>query len=642
VQSWLARLKAASGRWCAVLVLACSLTGCIDEQQTVRVNRLRLNGVKAVSTGQLRSVLATTQSSRWPWGEKHYFARQQFDADLKRIVAFYRDRGFPEAKVTSFDVQLNQQQDAVDITVNIDEGQPTIVERIELTGLEKIPQRPLNRLRKQLPLKSGAPLDRALAQSTREMILDELKDRGYPYASVRVTESAGSSDHTRLITITATPGTLAHYGPIAVVGNSTVSDEVILRQLTYREGWRYRLSQVEESQRRLYGLETFQFANIEPDVPEGEQPEVVPTKVTVTEGKPRKVNFGLGYGSEERARASIDWRHVNFFGGARTMQFIGQASRLDRGVRANFKQPAVFGPRYGLLLSGQYWHNDEPAYTLDTSGGSVTIERRLARRGPYSQRAPTTTLFVKYTNEYERYTVSDEARNDPTFRDDLIALGLDPETGEGRGLLSALAFDISRGSGANQQVNPRNGYVLNAHFEQAGQFLQGDFNYRETILEARGYLALGQRALFAARVRGGAIDGFGDQDANVPFFKRYFLGGATSLRGWGRFEVSPLTPEGNPEGGATLIESSAELRIPVWRDFSAVAFADAGNVWTKPWDFNLNDLRYDIGPGLRYNTPVGALRLDVGFQLNPIPGLLVNGKEQPRPFRVHFSIGQAF
>jgi len=392
----------------------------------------------------------------------------------------------------------------------------------------------------------------------------------------------------------------------------------------------------------LYGLETFQFANIEPDVPEGQQPEIVPTKVTVTEGKPRRVNFGVGYGSEERARGSIDWRHVNFFGGARTLQFIGQASRLDRGVRVNFKQPAVFGPRYGLLLSGQLWHNDEPAYTLDTNGGSVTIERLLARRGPYSQRAPTTTLFVKYTNEYERYTVSDEARNDPTFRDDLIALGLDPETGAGRGLLSALAFDVSRGNGANQQVAARNGYVLNAHFEQAGQFLQGDFNYRETILEARGYLSLGHRALFAARVRGGSIDGFGHQDANVPFFKRYFLGGATSLRGWGRFEVSPLTPEGNPEGGATLIESSAEFRIPVWRELSAVAFADAGNVWTNPWDFNLNDLRYDIGPGLRYNTPVGALRLDVGFQLNPIPGLLVNGAEQPRPFRVHFSIGQAF
>ena len=71
-------------------------------------------------------------------------------------------------------------------------------------------------------------------------------------------------------------------------------------------------------------------------------------------------------------------------------------------------------------------------------------------------------------------------------------------------------------------------------------------------------------------------------------------------------------------------------------------FLDGGNVWTNSWDLNLGDMRYDVGPGLRYNTPVGPLRLDLGFQLNPIPGLLINGKPEPRRFRVHFSIGQAF
>ena len=78
--------------------------------------------------------------------------------------------------------------------------------------------------------------------------------------------------------------------------------------MTFRPSWRFRLSQLQESQRRLYDLETFQFANIEPQVTEGEQPAIVPVKVTVTEGKHRKVNFGVGYGSEEKARGSIDWR----------------------------------------------------------------------------------------------------------------------------------------------------------------------------------------------------------------------------------------------------------------------------------------------------------------------------------------------
>jgi outer membrane protein assembly complex protein YaeT len=616
--------------------------GCVEGEKTaVRVHRLKFTGVKAVKESQLRAALATAQSSKLPWGAKHYFRRDQFEADLKRLTAFYRDRGYPDAKVKTFDAKLNQKQDAVDITVVIDEGQPIVVERLDYNGFDLLPKRHFDELKGRVPLKTGQPLDRALAQVTREMALDEVKDHGYPYASVRLTEQVGSNDHAQVVTIATTPGVLARYGPIDIVGNSSVSDSVVLRQLTYRPGRRFRLSHLEESQRKLYQLETFQFANIEPDVPEGQQPELVPTKVTLTEGKHRKVNFGVGYGSEERARTKIDWRHVNFFGGARTMQLIGQYSSLDRGIRANFKQPAFPAPRYGLTLSGQTWHNDEPAYVLDTQGGSVTIERPLARPGPFSQRLATTTMSFGYTNQWESYKVTQEALDDPTFRKTLISLGLNPETGSDRGLLSSLGFDIRR-STVETQVTPRTGYVASAHVEKAGDFLGGKYKYSELTLDGRGYVALQRRALIAVRVRGGSIRPSTGLDANIPFFKRYFLGGASSLRGWGRFEVGPLTEEGNPIGGYTQLETSGELRVPVWGNLAAVAFIDAGNVWTNAWDFNLNDLRYDVGPGLRYNTPIGPIRIDVGYQLNPIPGLLVDGKTQARRVRFHFSIGQAF
>ena len=623
----------------ATLSLSVVLSGC-REDQTVAVHSLTFNGVQAVKESQLRAALATTASSRLPWGAKHYFTRQQFEADLKRIVAFYQDRGFPDARVTSFDVKLNNQQDEADITVNIDEGQPVLVQDIEYEGFDRVlPQQPMNGLKQRLPLKAGQPLDRALAQASRESVLDELKDHGYPYASVRLTDAPGSSDKSRIVTVHATPGTLAHYGPIEITGNSTVSDNVVRRQLTFRPGQRYRLSQIEDSQRKLYELQIFQFANISTDVPEGQQPESVPTKITLTEGKPRKVNFGIGYGSEEKARASIDWRHVNFFGGARTMQWQGQWSSLDRGIRANFQQPAFPLPKYGLTASAQLWHNDEPAYALDTRGGSVTIERPLAKAGPSSRRNASTTLLFTYTNQYETYTIADEALQDLSFRPTLIALGLDPRFGQGHGLLSSMDFDVRRGTVTNE-VNARTGYIASLHLEQAGKELQGDYNYWETTLEGRYYIALGRQTVIALRARGGAIDPWGDLERNVPFFKRYFLGGATSLRGWGRYEVAPQSGSGLPIGGHTQFESSAEFRTPIWRNLSGVVFLDAGNTWTKPWQFG--DLKYDAGPGLRYNTPIGPIRVDLGFQLNPYDTLLVNGKPESRHFRVHFSIGQAF
>jgi outer membrane protein insertion porin family/translocation and assembly module TamA len=426
----------------------------------------------------------------------------------------------------------------------------------------------------------------------------------------------------------------------------SVNDRIVRRQLTYRRGELFQESKLRESQRKLYSLELFNFVNVEAVNPEktdgnGQESEAdqIATRVTVTEGKHRKVNFGFGYGTEEKARGEVDWRHVNFFGGARTAGVFARYSAIDRGVRLNFKQPYVFSPRYSFTASAQSWFSNEPTYDLTTIGGRLTITRDFGRvRRSVLGGKQATSLALTYANEWEDYTITEEARNDPTFRDDLIALGLDPDTGSGRGRLSALMLDGVRNTTENL-LDAKKGYLANVHLETAGRWLGGDFDYREVSAEGRFYQALGTRAVIALRARAGTIDSTGPDV--IPFFKRYFLGGATNLRGWGRYEVSPLS-EGLPIGGQTFANFSTELRVPIAGNFGAVLFVDGGNVWANPWDFNFNDLRYDIGPGLRYNSPVGPFRLDVGFQLNPIPGLIINGEEQKRPFRVHFSIGQAF
>ena len=155
-------------------------------------------------------------------------------------------------------------------------------------------------------------------------------------------------------------------------------------------------------------------------------------------------------------------------------------------------------------------------------------------------------------------------------------------------------------------------------------------------------MPLGRRMVAAQRLRVATIDAPEPTDASVPFFKRYFLGGSTSLRGWGRYSVSPLTTSGTPLGGLTLLEASTEVRVPITGKFRAVVFVDAGNVWAEPWRFGPDRIRVDVGPGLRYDTPIGPARLDFGYQLTPIDGLVVDGKPESRRWRVHLSIGQAF
>ena len=612
--------------------LVVSTAGC-REQGTIKVRNLKFEGVQAVDEGRLKAALATRQSSKIPWGRKAFFDRSRFDADLKRIQAFYADRGYPDARVTGFDVKLNDKQDEVDLTVTIAEGEPVRVAAIDFRGFEAIPPDHLEEMKKRVPLKVGQPRDRHLVVQTHDLAVNELRDHGYPYGKV-VTNEENAETRQAALTFVAEPGKLARFGPVEIVGNKSVDENIIRRQLTFKPGELFRRSIMQESQRRLYGLELFQFANIEPVNPE-QQPEDVPIRVTIAEGNHQRVNFGVGYGTEEKARVDSEYHHVNFLGGARSAGLHARWSRLDRGVRADFNQPYFFRPHFSLGGEGQQWYTYTPAYRSLVKGAKMILTHRQSAR---------TSWAVSITSEYSSSTIDEEFANSedfPEFIDELIALGFDPTTLEQNGVLNAFGFDLQH-STADNLLNPKRGYQIAFHAEEAGRFVPGGFNFYSGSADARHYLPfMNERFVGASRAQIGNIRPAGQDPSNVPFSRKYLLGGASSIRGWGRFEVSPLA-DGVPIGGNSMLAMSAELRANVRGNLGAVLFVDAGNVWAQSMGFNLHDLRYAIGPGLRYQTPIGPVRFDVGFQLNPIPGLLVNGEEQKRAMRFHFSIGQAF
>jgi outer membrane protein assembly complex protein YaeT len=616
-------------RFLTLVLLVALAAGCREEGD-IQISSLEFTGVDQVDEGALRNVLQTKQGSWIPWSRKRFFDRTAFEADLKRIGAYYRDRGFPDARVASFDVQLSDTQEQVDITVNVTEGEPIRVAAIELQGFDALPENERRTLLEGLPLQAEAALDRQLALGSRERAVNVLRDSGYPYAQVDLKEEEAGPRQRRIV-LAATPGTPALFGPVEIVGQQSVGENVIRRQLTFEPGQTFTRREMRETQRQLYQLELFEFVNVESLEDRDLQPAEVPVRITVAEGKHRKVNVGVGYGTEEQARVRLRWDHVNFFGGARQAGFEGKWSSLDRGVRADYREPYFFSPNLSLNFNGQVWQAEEPVYSLNQVGGRATLRHQANQQNFWS---------VSLISEYQRSSIADVALLDFTVRDDLIALGLDPRDGQSRGTLAAVAFNIGRNT-TNNVLDARSGYVLNAGVEQAGKWLWGSFDYWSMTAEGRHYLPL-SRLVVANRLRVGSIDGFGDLESSVPFYKRYFLGGASSVRGWGRFEVSPLSGFGFPIGGHTMLEGASEIRFPVWGKLGAVAFLDYGSVWARSWNIDLGDIRYAVGPGLRYQTPIGPARVDVGYQVNPIDGLLVNGEPEKRRWRLHFSIGQAF
>jgi outer membrane protein assembly complex protein YaeT len=616
-----------------ILALLAATSGGCREEGDITVGKLQFEGVEKVDKGALAGALQTRAGSRLPWGRKHYFDRSAFEADLRRIDVFYRDRGFPDARVRSFDVDLNDAQDKVDVVVHVSEGDPITVAAIELNGFEVLPEDRLRDLRESLPLQPALPLDRQLAAASRERALNALRDEGYPYADVSIADE-DEGPRTRRIFLTARPGALATFGPIGVQGQVSVSEHVIRRQLLFEQGDRFTQAKMRQSQRKVYGLELFEFVNVETEDDPAQQATEVPVRVTVAEGKHQRVTMGVGYGTEEHGRARIRWDHANFLGNARHLGVEAKWSSLDRGVRFDFREPYFLSPRLSLNFDGQAWQAAEPVYSSNQLGGRASLRYQANEE---------TFVSVSLLGEYQRSTITNEALEDFDIRDDLIALGLDPRFGVDEGTLSAVAFDIGRNT-TNNLLDARSGYALEAHVEQAGTWMWGTYDYRMVTGEARHYLTVGRRFVLANRLRLGTIDPPGDDQSLVPFRKRFFIGGASSIRGWGRFEVSPLSGFGLPIGGFSMVDGSTELRLPVAGKLGAVLFLDYGNVWSDAWNFDVADLRYAVGPGLRYTTPIGPVRFDVGWQINPIEGLRVGDTppDEQRRWRIHLSIGQAF
>ena len=614
----------------AVAVLALLAFPACKEGGTIKVHSLKFIGVTAVDESRLRDALATHTSSILPWGKKSFFDRSRFDADRLRMQAFYADRGFPDARITGFDVRLNDTQDQVDLTVTIAEGDPVVVTAVDFVGFDGVPPAHLAVLEKLVPLKVGRPRDRQLVVTTHEMAVNELKDHGFPYGKVATGENDGANGKQATLTFTADPGKAARFGTVEVVGNKSVSERIIERELTFKPGELFQRSVVQDSQRRLYGLDLFQFANVEA-LNQEQQPEEVPIRVTVAEGNHQRVKFGVGYGTEEKARVDGEYHHVNFLGGARSAGAHVRWSSLDRGVRLDLNQPYFFTTHLSLGAEGQRWYTFTPAYRSVVSGAKLTMTHRGSER---------TSWAISLASEHDVSTITDEAFNDVTLRTQLIALGLNPDTREQNGNLNAFGVDFQH-STADSLLNARRGFHVSLHAEDAAPLSSGSFNYFAAQADGRHYLPIGDNVVLASRLQIGNIRPAGDDPRNEPFSKRYFLGGATSVRGWGRFELGPLS-SGQPIGGNSLLAFSEELRATLRGNLGGVLFLDAGNVWEGSLGFQLGDLRYSIGPGLRYQTPAGPLRFDVGLQLNPTPDLLVNGAPQTRRFRMHFSIGQAF
>jgi len=264
--------------------------------------------------------------------------------------------------------------------------------------------------------------------------------------------------------------------------------------------------------------------------------------------------------------------------------------------------------------------DEEDAYTLDRTRVSPRLEWQPTR---------TVTTYAFYRGEYDSLgSVNPTILHNPKFA------GYAPRNS----LLSGFGFG-GDWNGADDPLDPRRGWVASAVVEPVGGVLGGDVSLIRGVGEARFYQPLPFDVFLATRIRVGAEDPT-DGSHEIPLFERFYAGGVNSVRGYGRYDVGPRVHDvvrggGNdPIGGRSLLESSLELRRPITEELSLAVFADTGLVSLKTLDYPLGDLQVGAGFGLRYRTPVGPVRVDLGFPADRRSG--------DAAWQVDFGVGQAF
>lgn len=589
------------------------------------VARVDLEGRRRVSAAEIRAVLKTRAGGRWPWSARVPLRLDFVRADTASIAAVYRRHGHLDARV-AFRIEARRDPSEARVVFAIAEGARSDIRSVSFTGVTAYPER---ELRRRLYARPGRAFNPSYLAVDTLRIAAAYQDRGYlPSVLGEAARESLAVD----VRYHVWEGRLYRFGEVAVSapGGGRVAERYVRRELLVQPGEVFRQPRVERSIERLYesGLFSQVQATPRPDSARG----VVDVDLRVRERAARWVDLGVGSGTAERFRSTVQWGNRNL--ARRALQgAVGGRAALDGNARfllargeASLLEPWLLGTRTRGLLTASVERRDnreDPRWVIRQRfrGVSVAAERQLGR---FSR------LTLSQENAWVRQSLEllDPALSVAT-RDSIAGVAV-PRYTTHRVRLAAerdlrdSPFLTTRGS------------IQNLVFEVAGGPLRGTSSFAKGEFVSSWYTPLRGNAVLAARVRAGAIDPFGrppaftpstgvdPQVARVPLEDRFRIGGVNSIRGYNDNAVPP-------GGGLALLQANVELRLPVAGPLGLEFYVDAGNVWARFEQIRADaflpevshvalddtDVRYVFGLGPRLDLPIGPVRLDFTWSLRP-------------------------
>ena len=570
----------------------------IFEGSEVVVNSVTFEGI-TISEKNLKDVMLLKKGK--------LYNPDLIESDKAILTEFYNALGYLNAVID--DVRIAVKDSRADIIMKIKEGAKTLIEGIEIKGAIFISKKEIiNAVR----IKTGDPYNEVDISDARYKIIDLYSSNGFIDSKVDIKQQAGEKGVKVIFEIDE--GKLTLFGKTVISGNAETKNEVIKREMLYENGAPFNPSLLVKTRQRLYKLGLFTDVDVDAIEKEGDVKNI---HVRVKEAKAGVVEFGVGYGDYERFRGSFDVSYRNLFGMNRQLSFRTEISTLEQRYIVNYTEPWFSGKRlpFKMLLIKE----ERTEKTIETRETRYKLRRHTASVG-----------FEKKFSERVKGEIFYDFSLVKTFevKPDVILTKEDVGTLAIAGIRPGIVYDTR-----DNPFDPRKGVLAGISVKTASGYLLSETDFVKAVVNGSAYKALSKNFVVAVSLKSGMSQGF-EKTTELPLVERFFLGGRTTVRGYEQDTLGPKGVNGSPTGGNMFILTNLELRTDVAKGFGLVTFLDGGNVWKKNSDVKLSDMKYTAGAGIRYNTPVGPLRIDYGHKLDRETG---ESKGE-----VHFSIGHAF
>ncbi|MCF8039537.1 MAG: outer membrane protein assembly factor BamA, partial [Desulfohalobiaceae bacterium] len=567
----------------------------IEEGKKQYIQKVTIKGADKLDEGDLKDQLALSERGLFSWiTGRGVLNEDLLDRDASALQAYYANRGFLDAKVGQPVVEFKEE--GIHITFQVVEGPRYTVDGVEIVGDLISPVQELREVIKMDELAREEDFfDRSVLRNDVQKLTEYYTNYGYAFADIQSDLSVDREENRVDVVYNLSRQQLVRIRRVTISGNRKTRDNVIRREMRLTGGELFSGQKLARSKEALNKLNYFESVDIE--TRPTEDPGLMDLRVNVREKSTGRMSMGVGYSTVDYLFVQGEVQETNLLGKGYNVGLLAALSGRSQRFIFSFWNPHLYDGPVGIGTELYNKEREYDDYKFQSKGGELKSAYTL---GEY------TRLFGGY--RLEQYTVDDIDTDVSQTIKDL----------EGDNWGSVLFASVQRDT-TNRWFNPSRGTKNTLSLEYGGGLIGGDNNFIKPEYEFSYFRSLFWKFVFHWHWKAGFL--FENTDEDIPDFERFYLGGIDTVRGYEFRDISSTDDAGEDIGGHKAFYNNLELIFPIKEDAGVlgVLFFDSGKVWGKDEDLDF-DLFDSVGAGIRWNSPMGPLRLVYGYPLDDLKG----------------------